>query len=178
MPQLLVLDRDGVINHDSDEYIKSPDEWVPIAGSPEAIARLNKAGWRTIVASNQSGVARGLYDLSTLSEIHRKMCTMITRAGGYIEAIFFCPHGPDAGCACRKPNSGMLREILSRYQASAEQMVFVGDQMRDLLAARAIGCRFILVLTGQGRRCAADPAFPADTEILPDLTAVAEALAP
>lgn len=178
MPHLIVLDRDGVINHDSDDYIKHPDEWRAITGSPQAIARLSKAGWRTIVATNQSGISRGLYDLATLGEINKKMCATIERAGGHIDAVFFCPHGPTAGCACRKPRPGMLTEILSRYEADVEEMIFVGDQMRDLLAARSVGCRFILVLTGKGQECAADPSLPPDTEIFADLAAVAETLAP
>jgi D-glycero-D-manno-heptose 1,7-bisphosphate phosphatase len=178
VPRILVLDRDGVINHDSDDYIKSPDEWLPIAGSPEAIARMCKAGWRTVVASNQSGVARGLFSMSTLAAINQKMCAMIERAGGLIDAIFFCPHAPNAGCDCRKPRPGMLQEVLDRYRVTPGEIIFVGDQMRDLLAARAIGCRFILVLTGRGVECAADPAFPATTEVFADLAAVAETLAP
>jgi len=178
MPRLIVLDRDGVINHDSDDYIKHPDEWQAIAGSPQAIARLTQAGWRAIVATNQSGVSRGLYDLATLGEIHKKMCATIERAGGHIDAIFFCPHGPADGCGCRKPRPGMLIEILDRYGAGVEEMIFVGDQIRDLQAAQAAGCRFILVLTGKGQQCATDPLLPPDTEIFPDLATVAEALAP
>jgi D-glycero-D-manno-heptose 1,7-bisphosphate phosphatase len=178
MPRLIVLDRDGVINHDSDEYVKHPDEWHPIEGSPEAIARLCKAGWRTVVATNQSGIARGLYDLPTLGAIHSKMNAAIDRAGGHIDAVFFCPHGPDASCACRKPRPGMLQEIIERYQCGVEDIVFVGDQMRDFLAAQAIGCRFVLVLTGKGSMTAQNPALSPQTEIFPDLAAVAEALAP
>src|SRR5690606_4302045 len=106
--RVIILDRDGVINEDSDEYIKSPQEWIPIPGSLEAIARLHRAGWRVVVATNQSGVARGLFDIDTLMRIHEKMHRAVEEAGGRIEAVFFCPHGPDDACQCRKPRPGLL----------------------------------------------------------------------
>ena len=176
--KLLILDRDGVINHDSDAYIKSPDEWVPLPGSLEAIARLNQAGWRIAVATNQSGIARGLFDLATLAAIHEKMHAAVEAAGGRIDAIFFCPHGPDAGCECRKPRPGLFREILSRYGVEPSEVWAVGDQRRDLEAAHAAGCRPILVLSGKGQKTMKSGELPPETIVRVDLAAVAAELAP
>jgi len=148
--KLIILDRDGTINEDRDDFVKSPEEWVPIAGSLEAIARLNHAGWHTVVATNQSGIARGLFDLATLNAIHAKMNRALAEVGGRIDAVFFCPHGPDDGCACRKPRAGMLTAIGERYGVALRETYAVGDSLRDLEAAAAAGCAPHLVRTGKG----------------------------
>ena len=148
--KLIILDRDGTINEDRDDFVKSPDEWVPIAGSLEAIARLNHAGWHTVVATNQSGIARGLFDLATLNAIHAKMNRALAEVGGRVDAVFFCPHGPDDGCACRKPRPGMLTAIGERYGIAPRETYAVGDSLRDLEAAAAAGCAPHLVRTGKG----------------------------
>nr|HET7858499.1 D-glycero-beta-D-manno-heptose 1,7-bisphosphate 7-phosphatase [Caldimonas sp.] len=150
--KLIILDRDGTINEDRDDFVKSPDEWVPIAGSLEAIARLNHAGWHTVVATNQSGIARGLFDLATLNAIHAKMNRAIAEVGGRIDAVFFCPHGPDDGCTCRKPRAGMLKAIGERYGVPLRETYSVGDSLRDLEAAAAAGCAPHMVRTGKGAR--------------------------
>lgn len=170
--KLIVLDRDGVINHDSDAYIKSPDEWRPLPGSPEAIARLCKAGFRVVVATNQSGVARGLFDLATLAAIHDKMHAAVAQAGGRIDAIFFCPHGPDAGCQCRKPRPGLFHEALERFGVPGSEVWAVGDQARDLQAAAEAGCRPVLVLTGKGQVTMQRGELPPGTIVRVDLAAV------
>jgi D-glycero-D-manno-heptose 1,7-bisphosphate phosphatase len=148
--KLIILDRDGTINEDRDDFVKSPDEWVPIAGSLEAIARLNHAGWHTVVATNQSGLARGLFDMATLNAIHAKMNRALGEIGGRIDAVFFCPHGPDDGCACRKPLPGLLTTIGERYGVSLRETYAVGDSLRDLEAGVAAGCAPHLVRTGKG----------------------------
>jgi D-glycero-D-manno-heptose 1,7-bisphosphate phosphatase len=150
--KLIILDRDGVINQDSDAYIKHPDEWQPIEGSLEAIARLSRAGYRVFVATNQSGLARGLFDIETLNQIHQKMVDAIQQVGGHIEAIFFCPHGPDEGCSCRKPATGLYEMIAQRNQTSLSDVPIVGDSLRDLQAAQKVGAQPILVLTGNGQK--------------------------
>ncbi len=149
--RLVILDRDGVINEDSDAFIKSPEEWQPIAGSLEAIARLNRADYRVVVATNQSGIARGLFSLDTLNRIHEKMHRALADVGGHIDAIFFCPHGPDDGCACRKPKAGLFRDIETRMGTSLLNVPAVGDSLRDLQAAQRVGARPCLVLTGKGK---------------------------
>src|SRR3989344_2378610 len=148
--KLVILDRDGVINHDSDAYIKSPDEWRPIAGSLEAIARLTREGYRVIVATNQSGVARGVFDMDTLGKIHAKMLDAVRAKGGEIDGIFFCPHGPDDGCHCRKPEPGLYEEIADRLKIGLNGVCAVGDSERDVVAARAVAARPVLVRTGKG----------------------------
>lgn len=178
MVKLIVLDRDGVVNHDSDAYIKSPDEWRPLPGSLEAIARLNKAGYRVVVASNQSGIARGLFDVAMLGRIHAKMHQAVAAVGGRIDAVFFCPHGPGDGCACRKPRPGMLLEVLDRFQAQAAEVQVVGDQLRDLQAASSARCRPVLVLSGKGAATLHSGDLPAETVVRVDLAAVAAELAP
>ena len=147
---LIILDRDGTINEDRDDYVKSADDWVPIPGALEAIARLNHAGWHTVVATNQSGIARGLLDLATLNAIHAKMNRALAEVGGRVDAVFFCPHGPDDGCACRKPRPGMLTAIGERYGVALRETYAVGDSLRDLEAAAAAGCAPHLVRTGKG----------------------------
>jgi D-glycero-D-manno-heptose 1,7-bisphosphate phosphatase len=176
--KLIILDRDGVINHDSDAFIKSPDEWRPIAGSLEAIARLGKAGYRVVVATNQSGVGRGLFDLATLAAIHTKMHRAVTAAGGHLDAIFFCPHAADAHCHCRKPEPGMLEEILRRFQVEPQSVTAVGDSLRDLQAAAAVGTKPVLVLTGKGQKTMQAGGLPPQTLVRVDLAAVAAELAP
>ena len=177
--KLVILDRDGVVNHDSDAYIKSPAEWIPIDGSLDAIARLSRAGWRVVVASNQSGIARGLFTMDTLTAIHTKMHQAVAEAGGRIDGIFICPHGPGDGCACRKPAPGMLHDIARRLDVPLAGVPVVGDSLRDLQAAAQCGCAPWLVLTGKGRKTWADTGshdLPAGTEVRDDLTAVADAL--
>ena len=174
--KLIVLDRDGVINVDSEQFIKSPDEWKPIPGSLEAIARLNESGWRVVVASNQSGVGRGLFDMDTLNAINEKMTKAIGQAGGRLDAIFFCPHLADSTCDCRKPRPGMFLQIAERFNLDMKGMPVVGDSLRDLQAGVAVGCQPYLVLTGKGAKTQADPALPEGTLVFPDLAAVAAQL--
>ena len=170
--KLIILDRDGVINHDSDQYIKSPDEWRAIDGSLEAIARLNQWGWRVVVATNQSGVGRGLFGMDTLNAINDKMVKSLAQVGGRIDAIFFCPHAADSTCDCRKPKPGMFLQIAERFNASLEGVPTVGDSLRDLQAGVSVGCTPYLVLTGKGQKTREDPALPEATQIYPDLATV------
>lgn len=174
--RLVILDRDGVINEDSDEYIKSPEECTPIPGSLEAIARLNQAGYRVVVATNQSGIARGLFDLDTLHRIHDKLHRRLAVVGGEIEAILFCPHGPEDACGCRKPEPGLLNELAARLQVSLEGVPAVGDSLRDLQAARAVGALPILVRTGKGERTLAKGEGLDGVRVYADLSAVVDAL--
>jgi D-glycero-D-manno-heptose 1,7-bisphosphate phosphatase len=148
----IILDRDGVINFDSDYYIKSPEEWHPIPGSLEAIAELNRQGYRVIVATNQSGIARKLYDLETLYQIHDKLVSELKKVGGVIEEIFFCPHHPDDHCGCRKPQPGMFEQIQQKYNVDLAETFFIGDSIADIRAAENAGCKPILVMTGNGRK--------------------------
>lgn len=150
--QLIILDRDGVINEDSDEYIKTPDEFIPIPGSLEAIARLNQAGYTVLIATNQSGIARGYFDIDTLNQIHDKLKRLLNGYGGRVDGIFFCPHGPDDKCHCRKPRPGLYEEIAQRLSTSLEGVPAVGDSLRDLQAAQLVGAVPILVRTGKGER--------------------------
>ena len=150
--KLIILDRDGVINHDSDDYIKSPDEWIPIPGSLDAIARLNHAGYMVAIASNQSGIARGYFSMETLAAMNVKMNDMLSTLGGRIDAMFFCPHGPKDECDCRKPKPGLLTEIGDRFQVNLGNVLFVGDNINDVKAARAAGARPVLVRTGKGEQ--------------------------
>lgn len=152
MTKLIIIDRDGVINEDSDDYIRSPDEWLPIPGSLEAISRLNRAGYIVAVATNQSGLARGYFDTTDLSAMHRKMELLLQEHGGHIDAIFYCPHGPDDGCSCRKPKPGLLKEIGKRFQARMEDVYFIGDTVSDLKAAVAANVKPLLVKTGKGEK--------------------------
>ncbi|MBP7394364.1 MAG: D-glycero-beta-D-manno-heptose 1,7-bisphosphate 7-phosphatase [Zoogloea sp.] len=174
--KIIVLDRDGVINFDSDQFIKKPEEWKPIPGSLEAIARLNESGWRVIVASNQSGVGRGLFDMDTLNAINEKMTKALGQAGGRLDAIFFCPHTADSTCDCRKPKPGMFLQIAERFNADMKDVPVVGDSLRDLQAGVAVGCKPYLVLTGKGSKTQTDPDLPEGTQIFPDLAAVAAQL--
>lgn len=150
--KLIILDRDGVINHDSDDYIKSPDEWLPIAGSIDAIARLNHAGYTIAVATNQSGLGRGYFDISTLNAMHEKMHLLVNQAGGHIDGVFFCPHLPADQCNCRKPLPGLLFQISRRFSTSLENVPFIGDSTSDIEAARLAGAKPVLVRTGKGAK--------------------------
>jgi D-glycero-D-manno-heptose 1,7-bisphosphate phosphatase len=147
-----ILDRDGVINEDSDAYIKSPEEWTPIPGSLEAIAQLNREGFRIAVITNQSGIARGLYDLETLALIHAKMRQALAQLGGEIAAIYACPHGPEDGCLCRKPRTGLYEQFAREHGVDLQGIAAVGDSLRDLQAAARVGADAILVMTGKGVR--------------------------
>ena len=167
--KLAILDRDGVINFDSEHYIKSPAEWRPIPGSIEAIARLNQNGYRVAVATNQSGIGRGLFDMATLNAINDKMMELVFRQGGRIDALFFCPHTAAAQCACRKPRTGMLEEIAARFHADLKGVPSIGDSLKDLQAAEAVGAQPILVLTGKGRKTHEDGGIPRKTLVFDDL---------
>lgn len=149
---LVILDRDGVINHDSEHYIKSPQEWLPIEGSLDAIARLNQEGHTVVVATNQSGIARGLYTIDQLYKIHEKMYAELEKVGGHVDGVYFCPHHPEDGCDCRKPKPGLLLQIQEDYPELFMQAVFVGDSLRDIEAAHKAGCKAALVKTGNGER--------------------------
>ena len=172
---LVILDRDGVINHDSPEFIKSPDEWEPIPGSLDAIARLCDGGFTVTVATNQSGVGRGLLDEDTLQRIHRKMVESVRAAGGELTAIAYCPHRPDEGCGCRKPETGLLEALARNSGCTLADVPCIGDSTRDLEAATRTGARPILVLTGNGERTRAEWEGPA-TEVCADLAAAADLL--
>jgi D-glycero-D-manno-heptose 1,7-bisphosphate phosphatase len=174
--KLIVLDRDGVINRDSDQFIKSPDEWRPIPGSLEAIARLNHAGFRVVVATNQSGIGRDQFDMATLNAIHEKMHRALALAGGRIDAVFYCPHTADSDCECRKPKTGMLKEIGVRFGVEMTGVPCIGDSVRDLQAAEAVGAQPMLVLTGKGEKTLRAGNFPKNTVIFPDLAFAASAL--
>jgi D-glycero-D-manno-heptose 1,7-bisphosphate phosphatase len=176
--KLVILDRDGTINYESDHHIKSPDEWRPIPGSLEAIARLTQAGFRIVVATNQSGIARGLLDTATLVSIHDVLQRAAARAGGRVDAFFFCPHAADSACSCRKPEPGMLLEVARRFNVSLENTYMVGDARRDVQAAAAAGARPVLVLTGRGRKTHDEGGLPPGTAVFENLAAFAEHLAP
>jgi D-glycero-D-manno-heptose 1,7-bisphosphate phosphatase len=167
--KLVILDRDGVINHDSPSYIKSPDEWKPIARSLDAIAQLTQADYRVVVATNQSGVGRGLFDMATLNAIHDKMHRAVGQAGGRIDAVFYCPHPMEANCGCRKPKPGLLEDISRRFNTSLQDVPCIGDQLRDLQAAAAIGAQPILVLTGKGAKTQREGGLPPNTRVYADL---------
>jgi D-glycero-D-manno-heptose 1,7-bisphosphate phosphatase len=171
--KLVILDRDGVINADSDAYIKSPDEWVAIPGSLEAIARLNQAGYRIAVASNQSGIGRGLFDMAALNAMHAKMHRQLAAVGGRIDAVFFCPHTAQDHCDCRKPQPGMLKMIAERFEVDPDETPVVGDALRDLQAGAALGFRTHLVRTGKGEKTLAAGGLPEGTQIHADLRAFA-----
>lgn len=176
MARFVILDRDGVINFDSDEFIKSPAEWEPIPGSLEAIARLNQAGFRVVVATNQSGVGRGLYDMATLNAIHDKMHRLLAQYGGRIDAVFYCPHTNTDECDCRKPSAGMFREIANRYNVDLKGVPAIGDSLRDLQAAAEVGASPILVRTGKGERTLEKGGLPEGTQIYADLAEAVKAI--
>ncbi len=170
--KLIILDRDGVINFDSDQFIKKPEEWRPIPGSLEAIAQLNQANYRVVVATNQSGIGRGLFDMPMLNFIHDKMHKACALVGARIDAVFFCPHTSENKCNCRKPKSGMLEEIASRYNVNLAGVPAVGDSLRDLQAGAALGAQPYLVLTGKGAKTQAAGGLPEGTQVFANLPAV------
>jgi len=174
--KLIILDRDGVINVYSDQFIKSPDEWKPIPGSLEAIARLTREGWRVVVATNQSGLARGLFEMATLNAIHAKMHKAVMQAGGRIEAVFFCPHSADMECDCRKPKTGLFVEIAARYGKDLRGVPVVGDSLRDLLVADSVDAWPLLVKTGKGKKTLAAGGLPKNTTVFTDLTEAVDQL--
>jgi len=176
--KLIILDRDGVINQDSDLYIKSPEEWIPLPGSLEAIARLNQWGYRIVVCTNQSGIGRGLFGMDMLNAIHDKMIKAASHAGGTIDAIFFCPHTNADDCDCRKPKAGMLREVGTRYNVDLTGVPVIGDSLRDLQSASSVGAQPMLVLTGKGKKTKLDPDLPEGTLIFADLAAAVKKLTP
>jgi D-glycero-D-manno-heptose 1,7-bisphosphate phosphatase len=174
--RLVILDRDGVINYDSVDYIKSLQEWRPIPGSLEAIARLHRAGYRVVVATNQSGIGRGLLSMDTLAAIHGRMLEQVRKQGGEIDAIFFCPHTPEDGCDCRKPAPGLFKEIAKRLQTNLVGVYVVGDAERDVLAARQVMASPVLVRTGKGAQTLKQSTVVDGVPVFDDLAAFVDAL--
>lgn len=174
--KLVILDRDGVINEESDAFIKGPEEWRPLPGSLEAIARLNHAGYQVVLATNQSGVGRGLFEVSTLNAIHDRMQRALGQIGGRIDAIFFCPHAEEANCNCRKPKAGLLEEIGRRFNLDLEGVPAIGDSLRDLQAAATVRAAPILVLTGKGEGTRRAGGLPQGTTVYPDLATAVRAI--
>ena len=177
--KLVILDRDGTINVDSAEFIKSADEWMPLPGALEAVARLNHAGWHVVLVSNQSGLGRGLFEVADLNDIHAKMHKMLAAVGGRIDAVFYCPHAPDEGCHCRKPEIGLFEQISERYGFSLKNVPAVGDSMRDVVAGATSGCEPHLVLTGKGEAFkgrSLPEVFPPQTLVHEDLSAFVDFL--
>ncbi len=175
--KLLILDRDGTINSDSDDFVKTPEEWLPLPGALEAIARLNHAGWHVVVASNQSGLGRGLFDVASLNAMHAKMYKLLAAQGGRIDAVFYCPHTADEDCHCRKPRPGLFEQIGSRFGVQLSGVPAVGDSLRDVLAGVAAGCEPHLVLTGKSARYRAGgrpEGLPQGTLVHADLSAFAD----
>lgn len=178
--RLVILDRDGTINRASDEFVKSPEEWEPLPGALEAIGRLNHAGYHVVLATNQSGLGRGLFDMAALHSVHTHMMKALALHGGRIDAVFFCPHGPDEGCHCRKPEPGLLEQIGERYGVDLEGVAYIGDSLRDMQAAVQAGCEPHLVCTGRhadllGHQGTPD-GFPHGTRVHADLSACVDAL--
>ena len=177
--KIVILDRDGTINHDSDEYIKSPEEWRALPGALEAISRLNHAGFHVVIATNQSGLGRGLMDVAALNAIHKRMIKQLAAVGGRVDAIFYCPHAPTDGCTCRKPMPGLIEQIAERFGLEMRGVSFVGDTLNDMMAATAAGCVPHLVLTGKSEALRGQPlppAFPAGTQMHLDLNAFVDVL--
>ncbi len=174
--ELVILDRDGVINQDSSKHIRSPEEWVPIPGSLDAISRLNRAGYRVVIASNQSGIARRLFDIDSLNRIHETMHRQLAEVGGHVDAIFFCPCLPKDNCNCFKPKPGMLLEISERLRTPLEKVPYVGDKLIDVQAARAAGARPFLVKTGYGIKTLKSKENFDDVAVFENLAEAADAL--
>lgn len=177
--KLVILDRDGTINQDRDDFVKSPEEWVPLPGALQAIARLNHAGWHVVIASNQSGLGRGLFDVAALNAMHDKLHKLLAAEGGRVDAIFYCPHTPEDACHCRKPQPGLFEQIGQRFGVSLKGVPAVGDSLRDLLAASAAGCDTHLVLTGKSAGLApaqAAQGLPEGAQVHADLSAFVQAL--
>ena len=176
--KLVILDRDGVINHDIADYIKKPEEWKPLPGCLEAIARLNQAGYRVVIATNQSGIGRGLLDMAMLNAIHDKMHKALAHAGGRIDAVFYCPHAQDANCGCRKPKPGLLEDIARRFNVDLAGVPCIGDSLRDLQAAARVAAQPVLVLTGNGKQTAAAGGLPVNTRTYADLGEAVKSIVP
>jgi D-glycero-D-manno-heptose 1,7-bisphosphate phosphatase len=177
--KLVILDRDGTINAEREDFVKSPDEWQPLPGALQAIARLNHAGWHVVVASNQSGLGRGLFDVAALNAIHARMHKLLAAEGARVDAVFFCPHSPDEACQCRKPLPGLFEQIGERYGMELRGVPAVGDSLRDLQASAAVGCEPHLVLTGKAaiyRTQALPDTFAPGTPMHEDLAAFAQHL--
>ncbi|WP_374341628.1 D-glycero-beta-D-manno-heptose 1,7-bisphosphate 7-phosphatase [Azonexus sp.] len=174
--KLVILDRDGVINVDSVQFIKNPAEWKPIPGSLEAIARLTQNGYKVVVATNQSGIGRGLFDMEMLNQIHARMHKEVVATGGRITAIFYCPHAADSQCECRKPKPGMFRRISETFNTDLRGVPAIGDSLRDLQAAAAAGCLPVLVMTGKGEKTKAEETLPEGTLEFADLAAAVDHL--
>jgi D-glycero-D-manno-heptose 1,7-bisphosphate phosphatase len=172
--KLVILDRDGVINYDSATFIKSPAEWIPIPGSLEAIAMLNQSGYRVAVATNQSGIARGLFDMAALNAIHDKMHRALSQVGGRVDALFYCPHAADDHCDCRKPKTGMIEDISRRFSIELNHVYAVGDALRDMQAFSNAGCKPILVRTGKGEETLAQGQLPPKVLVMADLAEAAQ----
>jgi D-glycero-D-manno-heptose 1,7-bisphosphate phosphatase len=175
--KLIILDRDGVINEDSNAFVKSEREWVAIAGSLQAIARLNALGYKVAVATNQSGVARGYFSIETLDAMHHKLRMQLAQVGGWIDWLEYCPHGPEDGCDCRKPDPGMLKKIAKAFGVSPPDVISVGDSLRDFQAAQAMGMQFALVRTGKGERTLCSGGLPETIPVYADLAAFVHKLA-
>lgn len=175
--KVIVLDRDGVINHDSDQFVKSAAEWTPIAGSIDAMVRLAQAGYRLAIATNQSGLGRGLLTLDDLNAMHQRLQERLAESGAYVDAIFFCPHRPEARCACRKPAPGLLLAAQDRFAVAPRDLLVIGDSLRDLEAARAVGAAAVLVLTGKGAGTLAEHRERlGETPVYRDLAEAADAI--
>ena len=178
--KLVILDRDGTINRASDEFIKSPEEWEPLPGALEAIGRLNHAGYHVVLATNQSGLGRGLFDMAALNSVHAHMMKAMAAHGARIDAVFYCPHAPDEGCHCRKPEPGLLEQIAQRYGISLAGVPYIGDSLRDMQAAASAGCAPHLVCTGRHADLAghhqAPEGFPSATRVHADLLACVDHL--
>ncbi len=177
--KIVILDRDGTLNHTSDEYIKSPEEWRALPGALEAVGRLNHAGYHVVLATNQSGLGRGLIDMASLNAIHKRMLKQLAAVGGRIDAIFYCPHAADDHCTCRKPLPGLIEQVAERFGMDILGVPFVGDSLRDMQAAHAAGCKPHLVQTGHSeglRGQALPPTFPKTTQMHLDLNAFVDVL--
>ncbi len=174
--KLIILDNRGVLNFSSDTFVKTPDEWKPLPGSLEALARLSQAGYRVVIATNQPGIGRGLMDMETFNAINEKMYKAVNLAGGRIDAIFFCPHAKADKCNCRKPKTGMYNEIIQRYGIDLKNIPIIGDSLRDMQAAAKAGALPTLVLTGKGEKTKARHALPDGTKVFDNLAGVADSL--
>ena len=174
--KLLVLDRDGVINEERPDFVRSAEEWVPYPSSIAAISKLTQAGYRIVIATNQSGLSKGKFDTMALNAMHAKMHRLTAQAGGHIDAIFYCPHTQEAQCGCRKPKPGMLIDIAKRYHVAPDTLIMVGDSLRDMQAITAVNGQAILVLTGNGKKTQQSPELPVNIRVFDNLSAVADYL--
>ncbi len=177
--KLIILDRDGVINQDSDNYIKTVDEWIPLPGSLEAISKLNHHGYKVAVATNQSGISRGYYTEEILHQMHEKMKSLLKSLDGWVDAIFYCPHGPNDGCACRKPAPGLYHQIAAHFNTTLNDIPVIGDSYRDLEAAMSVGAKPVLVKTGKGNKTLDEYEYAIKSNqipVYPDLSAAIDDL--